>query len=1105
MLRVVSQSGALIRENVDIMTSRVVYLAPVGTSLRAYDRRSTSDGSIRYRTELGWLSEYRRDKERLPLVELLDMVPSLDPCSSFHGELTSDDLMTYRQSAALVMGRIHVALKQVAVNLSRSIIAESPTSRATVMRSISLADGADAIVNSLTKIVKGLCDSAFGNLDEKGRTIVLRESDDIDANYTEIATTSSDQRVRVGDRRYKREDEEEEQATESVQVDAATACLFLGAVMKYVVMPIIDDNSNFINLYLLERFVNESALEALIDCFGFLLAVLQRSLTEDATSLNAQGRCALAAISAFLAFFKRIVVRDALRRSPSVGLLSGKEVDFHRQLFVLLASKLLPIYRSQFMSQIPIDLQREWLVITADLLLSLRALDSDASITAPQRKDNNASFSPSATLTRSLMLMGFEESTITDAASALRSNSIEEVLNYIYRNAVEGESRQLWKSPDEAPDEGESAPKDSGENLKIEQIQSFMEAIERRAVNHVLSLFDSIDLVNRWSTQSDLLAPCVASFLTQMKSSPVASTSSIMNHLTLRLFASEPSDPSLYALLHLLLLLMRQADLSNELDFKLLTRLHDSILRLLYSESNAASLSAWVSPALLLINELALIFMPANSQKSGEIQIDSSDETKAAEGISEETKEVSFLSENEGADPPDLKNVVRRQLADMRLTSLEQRSDVLRLLVSLLRSAQTNSMSSDIAHSAMLLLSTLALDRHVAFEFVINDGWAALLSLPKSCSFREASTLFALISRRCMETDQELKYSFTHAVRSILKSSVSADVTLDKFLELTRSYLCRNPESYFDVICSHVKFIREVNGKVMVKLQGEDAVFEKQQPEDQVNLTLLALLSRAMNPHDDTKLFTSTDAMEALADCILAIRNVSSQVIKHNCGTKGFVSIPNFIIHNILSLNSSTDAATFDRVKAAFRLMCVLSSYRGPSRRCVLDAILEGLSSAANNHSPTSTQTLVLRHVGTLVSYVMKSSKSKDSRSSSSHPYANQNVCVDIVQYLVTANLTLLLTNAVSALALESKEAVPVFEALIEPLETITRPQLLLHLSKSNKAENSRVAHLEDTRDEVFDNSAPRSPFEAPLGRTDVVVTSQGGEDEESSAEVLCL
>lgn len=113
MLRVASQSGALIRESVDIMTSRVVYLAPVGTVLLAYDRRSTNDGSIRYRTKLGWLSEYRRDKERLPLVELLDMIPSSDPSSYLHGDFTSDNFLTFRQSAALAMGRIHIALKQV--------------------------------------------------------------------------------------------------------------------------------------------------------------------------------------------------------------------------------------------------------------------------------------------------------------------------------------------------------------------------------------------------------------------------------------------------------------------------------------------------------------------------------------------------------------------------------------------------------------------------------------------------------------------------------------------------------------------------------------------------------------------------------------------------------------------------------------------------------------------------------------------------------------------------------------------------------------------------------------------------------------------------------
>ena len=41
----------------------------------AYERSQTSTGVIRFRTAHGWLSEYRRDQQRDPIMELLSLTP----------------------------------------------------------------------------------------------------------------------------------------------------------------------------------------------------------------------------------------------------------------------------------------------------------------------------------------------------------------------------------------------------------------------------------------------------------------------------------------------------------------------------------------------------------------------------------------------------------------------------------------------------------------------------------------------------------------------------------------------------------------------------------------------------------------------------------------------------------------------------------------------------------------------------------------------------------------------------------------------------------------------------------------------------------------------
>ena len=1090
MLRVASQSGALIRESVDIMTSRVVYLAPVGTVLLAYDRRSTNDGSIRYRTKLGWLSEYRRDKERLPLVELLDMIPSSDPSSYLHGNFTSDNFLTFQQSAALAMGRIHIALKQVTVNLSRSIIAESPNSRASLNRSIALADGADAIVGSLTKIVRGLCDSAFENLNEDGCLIALRDSEGTEINTAELHSKYSDKKESYGNRHARREDDDDEIATESVEVDAATACLFLGAVMKYVVLPVIDDNSNFLNLFLLEKFLTDSALDMLIDCFSFVLASLQESLRRNSAVLDSQGRCALASISVFLTFLRRIVVKDSLNRSPSLALLPEKEDIFIRRLYLALASKLLPIYRSHMMSNVPFDLQKEWLVVTADLLTSLRTQDCSATSAVNLQAPENATFTPAATLLRSLMLMGFEENTIIDAATSLRSNSIEEVLNYIYRSTADGEQSSNNKHSNAAAALEGFEQKEDNESQKNEQLESFSEAIERRALNHVITVCDSMELLKRWSNQVDHIAPCIASFLFRLRSSPVASVNLVLNHLIMRIFASEPADLSFHTVLHLLLLLIRHEELDVVIDAEFLRRVYDGIMRLLDSEAGSNSLHVCVSPALLIVNELVLMFLPKGDDSSQENH-----------GCQAETPDiVSFVSDVSGAEGANLKKLFRGKVEGLRLISLEQRKSLLHLLLNFLQNAEAMHMSNDTAHCLVLLLSTLVMNREIAFEFVMNDGWTKLLALPSSCSFRESSTLLALISRRCMETEQELKYSFALNIRSMMRASPSAEMNLEKFLEMTKGSSTRNPDAFFEVMMSNVKFVRRSNGKVMVLLQEEEMSLEKFQPDDQIVLTVGALVSKSISQQDDTTTYTATDTMEALGDCALALRSVPLLIIKHNCGGKSFISIASYIVRNILNVDASKDTSIFNRVKAAFRLMCVLSSYRGACRRCVLDSIIEGIVSATDSQYQANTKLHLLRHLGTLISYVVKSSKSKDARSSS-HSYSNQNVCVDTVQYLVSSNLTQLLTNALSIISPVSSDTAPIFEALVEPLETITRPQLMHHLTKSTKPADNKANNSEEAKDEVFDNSASCGTID---GSRDHTAHNNLGDRSEGSSHDVC-
>ena len=55
----------------------------LGSVCVAYERSQTSSGVVRFRTAHGWLSEYRRDQQRDPIMELL----SLTPCRAVEADI----------------------------------------------------------------------------------------------------------------------------------------------------------------------------------------------------------------------------------------------------------------------------------------------------------------------------------------------------------------------------------------------------------------------------------------------------------------------------------------------------------------------------------------------------------------------------------------------------------------------------------------------------------------------------------------------------------------------------------------------------------------------------------------------------------------------------------------------------------------------------------------------------------------------------------------------------------------------------------------------------------------------------------------------------------
>jgi hypothetical protein len=155
VLRVLHNTGALIREDCEIETSRGIFTASPGAVCVAYERGQTASGLIRFRTAHGWLSENRRDQSRDPIVELL----SLTPCSRVGDkkmEVPSDpvkrklmEAMTIRESSCYALSRVHSSLKKVLFSLVSLCHVDSASSRT----GPALSGSAPMLSSSLSKIL----------------------------------------------------------------------------------------------------------------------------------------------------------------------------------------------------------------------------------------------------------------------------------------------------------------------------------------------------------------------------------------------------------------------------------------------------------------------------------------------------------------------------------------------------------------------------------------------------------------------------------------------------------------------------------------------------------------------------------------------------------------------------------------------------------------------------------------------------------------------------------------------------------------------------------------------------------------------------------------
>jgi E3 ubiquitin-protein ligase HUWE1 len=285
ILRVIGSGGALVREGLEIDGSRVVHVIDIGSEIVAYERKINSAGVIRYRTDLGWISEYRRDQSKSPIIEIVSVSTSdVSSCIPTSYESEFGVLITIREGIYCVLCRLNQSLRQISVYLARLLTVQEQRVFVYNPQSYTLA-------TAMSKYYKGFMEYADERLGDPHSMIGI-----------------NDGKIPI-------------------------RCLFMANFIKNAVISALEDKNGNFNVLLLRSFSVCGLIKNLVDEWSICLKLLKNESKIAAASANkklsAAGRSALYSTQIFVTFIRKLINRDSLKKSTAnQSVLSDESGSF---------------------------------------------------------------------------------------------------------------------------------------------------------------------------------------------------------------------------------------------------------------------------------------------------------------------------------------------------------------------------------------------------------------------------------------------------------------------------------------------------------------------------------------------------------------------------------------------------------------------------------------------------------------------------------------------------------------------------------------------------------------------------------------------------------
>lgn len=419
-------------------------------------------------------------------------------------------------------------------------------------------------------------------------------------------------------------------------------------------------------------------------------------------------------------------------------------------------------------------------------------------------------------------------------------------------------------------------------------------------------------------------------------------------------------------------------------------------------------------------------------------------------------------------------------------------------------------ISAEILQSLMLLLCALLTCEDIALKFQRSGTFQKFLGVhvvPPHPTSSSLQPLISLMIRRCFETSAVLAFSMKLEMKTVFKNleqiqmskrrvSAESKVSLDEFLSKTSHLLIRNDKLYASLLQSVVTTYRlsdSDSSPTYVRLSdSSDEQLQLTlgtQTLSTVTLVMDAIINTLSHPQDSL-FFLPSICIHALADCALVFKFLALPLVKKVKEGESFVAtLIERTFHEELPAPSH-----LLNIQAVTRLATVLCSYRGPSRRGVLDIILRALKETEF----VEVQFPYIGRIGKLIPLICTSCKF--TRESHLPSNKTQHMSVDTLSYLLNSDLCAILSHLLVSCDPRSKFAGEIFETLLEAFEIFTRPNVLnlIHHDKQTQLPENVETLVESTEDPA----APRRNSQTDLIRNDVEIEEDEEAEEEEEDEI---